>query len=139
MTYVYGWRSVGEGFFALLLFILLLLFHLSVTKNQYLFVFFAGFGENCRVLKWVFDRVDGKQDVEKSTVGYLPKNDALDLSGLAAIDMKELMSVPTDYWLEQLDDIEKYYNEQFGEDIPKQLWDEVHAFRERLTSTQTAA
>ena len=49
------------------------------------------------------------------------------------------MSVPTDYWLEQLDDIEKYYNEQFGEDVPQQLWDEVHAFRERLTKSPTAA
>lgn len=100
---------------------------------------FSGFGENCRVLKWVFDRVDGKHGVQESTVGYLPENDSLDLNGLDKVNMKELMSVPTDYWLEQLDDIEKYYNEQFGEDIPQQLWDEVHAFRERLTKSPTAA
>eukprot|EP00111_Clytia_hemisphaerica_P024730 TCONS_00072895-protein len=99
-----------------------------------------GFGENCRVLKWVFDRVDGKHGVQKSTVGYLPENDALDLNGLDEdLNMKELMSVPTDYWMEQLDDIEKYYNQQFGEDIPQQLWDEVHSFRERLTKSPTAA
>ena len=90
-------------------------------------------------MKWVFDRVDGKQGVQKSTVGYLPENDSLDLNGLDKVNMKELMSVPTDYWVEQLDDIEKYYNEQFGEDIPQQLWDEVHAFRERLTNSSSAA
>jgi len=98
-----------------------------------------GFGENCRVLKWVFDRVDGKQGVRESTVGLLPENDSLDLTGLDDVNMKELMSVPTEYWMEQLDDIEKYYTEQFGEDIPAELWDEVHSFRERLTNSPRAA
>lgn len=99
-----------------------------------------GFGENSRVLKWIFERVQGKHGVKESPVGYLPENDALDLNGLKEeVDMKELMSVPTDYWLEQLDDVEKYYTEQFGEDLPKELWDEVHSFRERLTKSVHAA
>lgn len=50
--------------------------------------------------------------------------------------MKELMSVPTDYWLEQLDDVSKYYEEQFGDDLPHELWDELNAFRTRLQQQQ---
>lgn len=116
------------------------IFHVNwFRKNAQGKFIWPGFGENCRVLKWIFDRVDGKHGVKNSSVGYLPEDDAIDLSGLDDVDMKELMSVPTDYWLEQLDDIEKYYEEQFGEDIPQQLWDEVRAFRKRLTNTSRAA
>lgn len=96
----------------------------------------SGFGENSRVLKWIFERVDGKQDVQDSAVGFLPKDGAIDLNGIGEdVDMRELMSVPADYWLDQLDDVEKYYHEQFGEDLPQELWDEVNNFRQRLSNT----
>lgn len=89
------------------------------------------------MLKWVFERVNGKQGVQESPVGLLPKNNSIDLNGLnEEIDMKELMSVPTDYWLDQLDDVENYYKEQFGEDLPQELWDEVNSFRDRLTTSE---
>lgn len=91
-----------------------------------------GFGENCRVLKWICDRIDNKDVAENSPVGLIPKNNTLDLEGLGEVNMKELMSVPKDYWLEQLDDVSKYYEEQFGEDLPQELWDEVNSFKARL-------
>lgn len=43
------------------------------------------------------------------------------------------MSVPKDYWLEQLEDVGEYYEEQFGDDLPKELWEELNTFRQRLT------
>lgn len=91
-----------------------------------------GFGENSRVLKYICDRIDGKDIAEESPVGLVPKNNTVDIEGLGELNMKELMSVPTDYWLEQLDDVSKYYEEQFGDDLPQELWDELNAFRTRL-------
>ncbi|MDD3030043.1 MAG: phosphoenolpyruvate carboxykinase (GTP) [Alphaproteobacteria bacterium] len=41
-----------------------------------------GYGDNCRVLKWICDRVDGKVGARETPVGYLPCANDLDLSGL---------------------------------------------------------
>lgn len=93
-----------------------------------------GFGENGRVLKWICQRLDGKTDNANETpIGYVPKEDALDLSGLTQeIKMKELMSVPKEYWMSQFDDLENYYKEQFGEDLPQTIWNELMKTRARF-------
>ncbi|XP_047127738.1 phosphoenolpyruvate carboxykinase, cytosolic [GTP] isoform X1 [Hydra vulgaris] len=94
-----------------------------------------GFGENCRVLKWIMERVTGKVNAVVSPVGLLPDIGGLDLSGLSEkINIDELMSVPTSYWNNQLDDLEKYFSEQFGSDLPNELWDQLKSFRERLSN-----
>lgn len=99
------------------------------SKGQFLW---PGFGENIRVLKWVWDRIEGKEVSQESPVGHIPKDGTIDLDGLEKLDMGELMSVPKDYWLEQLDDLEKYYNEQFGTDLPQGIWDQFHDLKKRL-------
>jgi len=103
------------------------------SKGQFLW---PGFGENIRVLKWIWERIEGKDVATESTVGLIPKEHTIDLEGLEEdVDMSELMSVPTQYWLEQLDDLEKYYTEQFGKDLPQDIWDEFTDFKGRLQSS----
>ena len=42
-----------------------------------------GFGENVRVLEWIFDRCDEKQDsAERTPIGYIPKITSLQLDGM---------------------------------------------------------
>ena len=41
-----------------------------------------GFGENSRVLKWIFERTDGEGDVRDTPIGRLPHPDSLDVDGL---------------------------------------------------------
>ena len=41
-----------------------------------------GYGENSRVLKWIFERVEGSGEAVETPIGYLPAPGALDLSGL---------------------------------------------------------
>ena len=50
-----------------------------------------GFGENSRVLKWVFERVNGDADAVETPIGLLPTPDALDTDGLeiAAEDLDD--------------------------------------------------
>ena len=95
--------------------------------------FSSGFGENCRVLKYIFDRVEGKDVAVDSPVGLIPKEGSIDTKGLETVNFEELMSVPKDYWLEQLEDVGEYYEEQFGDDLPKELWEELNTFKQRLT------
>ena len=79
------------------------------------------------------ERVCGKVNAVVSPVGLLPDVGGLYLNGLnEKIDIEELMSVPTSYWNEQLDDLEKYYSDQYSNDLPQELWVQLKSFRERL-------
>jgi phosphoenolpyruvate carboxykinase (GTP) len=61
-----------------------------------------GYGENSRVLKWVFERLDGTAGAVETPIGNLPVVSDLDTSGLKvdAADMNTLLSLDTAGWLE---------------------------------------
>ncbi len=92
-----------------------------------------GFGENGRVLKWIFERADGKASVTETPIGLLPAEGAIDTDGLDvnAGTMKELMSVDVEAWKEELPLIEKHLD-QFGDKLPEGLRNELEALRNRL-------
>ena len=81
-----------------------------------------GYGENSRVLKWVFERVDGTASAVASPIGNLPVVSDLDTSGLKvdAADMSTLLSVDTAGWLEAVPQIREHYA-TFGAKLPLQL------------------
>ncbi len=81
-----------------------------------------GYGENSRVLKWVFERLDGTAKAEKTAIGYLPADGALDTSGVDVTkdDLKELLSVDAKGWKEAVPQIREHYA-AFGERLPKKL------------------
>ncbi len=93
-----------------------------------------GFGDNSRVLKWMCERVDGKADAKKTPAGYLPTDDALDLSGLdvPAEDMSVLLEVDKEAWKEvELPSIEAHF-ERFGGRLPERLAKEFENLKDRL-------
>jgi phosphoenolpyruvate carboxykinase (GTP) len=81
-----------------------------------------GYGENSRVLKWVFERVDGTASAVASPIGNLPVVSDLDTSDLKvdAADMSTLLSVDTAGWLEAVPQIREHYA-TFGAKLPQQL------------------
>ncbi|MBU3718419.1 MAG: phosphoenolpyruvate carboxykinase (GTP), partial [Actinobacteria bacterium] len=81
-----------------------------------------GFGENSRVLKWVFDRVEGKADAVETPIGLLPTPGALDLNGLdiADDDLHEILSVDIDGWKSAVPQIQDHFA-QFGPKLPSAL------------------
>ena len=81
-----------------------------------------GYGENSRVLKWVFERVNGSADAVKTAIGLLPAPGALDLNGLdvSKDDLEELLSVDADGWKSALPQIKDHYA-QFGPKLPAKL------------------
>ncbi len=96
-----------------------------------------GFGENSRVLKWVFDRCNGNADAVETAIGNMPTLDGIDFSGLdmSDEDIANLMRVDTDGWLAELPGIEEYY-ETFGDHLPEELTRQVQALRERLEASK---
>lgn len=94
-----------------------------------------GFGENSRVLKWVFERVSGVGQADQTPIGYLPTENALDLRGLtiAPEDLKELLSVDQKAWKQEVLVLKKYFN-IFGKKLPAALSQELHALEARLNN-----
>ncbi|MEN9801294.1 MAG: GTP-dependent phosphoenolpyruvate carboxykinase [Actinomycetota bacterium] len=92
-----------------------------------------GFGENSRVLKWVFERINGKADAVSTPIGLLPAVGALDVDGLDIddADLDELMKVDVDGWKSAIHQIEEHFN-QFGPKLPNQLTDHLKALASTL-------
>ena len=93
-----------------------------------------GFGDNIRVLKWIFERLEGKDSSVKTPIGFIPNKNSLDLSGLRIPEenLFELLSVDVNEWLKELYDIKVYYK-IFGNKLPDELLDEVNNLEKRLT------
>ena len=81
-----------------------------------------GYGENSRVLKWVFERLNGTATANKTAIGYLPTTDSLDTSGLDVkpTDLTELLSVDNPGWLEAVPQIRDHFA-TFGDRLPREL------------------
>ena len=95
-----------------------------------------GFGDNIRVLKWIFGRCDGTADAKKTAVGYLPTKESLDLSGLDIPEknLEKILSIDKDEWCEEVEEMEKYYK-QFGSRLPVELKNELKELKSRLSAT----
>jgi phosphoenolpyruvate carboxykinase (GTP) len=98
-----------------------------------------GYGENSRVLKWVFERVMGRAKAVDTAIGRLPAPGALDVSGLTMPEasLKELLRVDTEGWSKELEGIRTHYA-KFGSRLPQGLKDELAALEQRLQSAKTA-
>jgi phosphoenolpyruvate carboxykinase (GTP) len=74
------------------------------------------------VLKWIFDRIDGKAKATKTAIGYLPNPDDIDTNGLDvdAKDLSTILSVDADGWKQALPQIQDHYA-QFGTKLPAKL------------------
>jgi phosphoenolpyruvate carboxykinase (GTP) len=94
-----------------------------------------GFGENSRVLAWIFDRVAGTAEAVETPVGLVPAAGGIDVAGLhvAADDMAELLRVDPEEWRAEVPSIEEHYT-ALGERLPVELRDELDALEKRLSS-----
>ena len=83
-----------------------------------------GFGDNLRVLSWIIDRCEGRAGAKETPIGYLPRPEDIDLSGLSLSDgtLHQLMDIDPAAWHTEIDDIGKYL-ESYGARMPQQLRD----------------
>ena len=94
-----------------------------------------GYGENSRVLKWIFERCEGTAKAVETPIGNLPAKGELDVDGLdvSEPDLEELLRVDVEAWLAEVPGIREYY-ETFEGRVPKELVGEVEALKQRLES-----
>jgi phosphoenolpyruvate carboxykinase (GTP) len=92
-----------------------------------------GFGENSRVLAWIFRRCQGEADAVESPIGLLPAEGGIDTEGLdlSAEQMKELLSVDESLVRDQLPQVREHLA-QFGDRLPGEIRAHLEALEERL-------
>jgi phosphoenolpyruvate carboxykinase (GTP) len=92
-----------------------------------------GFGENSRVLKWIFERVNGDADAIDTPIGKLPTKEALDTDGLEIddADLDTILSVDVDGWKAAIPQIREHFA-QFGDKLPAVLNVEVDSLEAKL-------
>ena len=92
-----------------------------------------GYGENSRVLKWVFQRVAGEADAVETPIGLLPGESDLDVTDLSISDndLHTLLTVDTAGWRDAIPQIREHYA-QFDGKMPAQLPMALDALEDRL-------
>ena len=108
-------------------------------KNEAGKFMWPGFGENSRVLKWVFERCNGSADAIDTPIGKMPTLDGVDFNNLEMddADKANLLRVDVEGWLQELPDIEEYYD-SFGSHLPEELRKQIKALKQRLESEKQA-
>lgn len=93
-----------------------------------------GYGENSRVLKWVFEMCDNKSGISKDTlIGHIPSSTGLDVNGLNVNSetLSKLFEVDQNLWKEEIQENENYFK-TFGTDFPKELQEEMNKIKQKL-------
>ncbi len=80
-----------------------------------------GFGDNMRVLKWIIDRVKGKTSAIESPIGWMPRYEDLDWTGLkfSKKDFEKIMEVDREDWKRELLSHEELFERMFDK-LPKE-------------------
>ncbi len=92
-----------------------------------------GFGDNSRVLKWIFERTSGADNGIKTPIGVVPAPGALDISGLPITQdqLKPLFEINREEWLKEVAGLKEYFK-TFDRHLPKGINDELTSLEERL-------
>jgi phosphoenolpyruvate carboxykinase (GTP) len=94
-----------------------------------------GFGDNSRVLAWVFGRVTGEAEAVETPIGLAPPTGemGIDVSGLDIDpdDVARVLEVDVDAFRDQLPQLKEHLA-MFGDDLPQEIHDQLAALEQRL-------
>ena len=94
-----------------------------------------GYGDNSRVLAWIFDRCNGVDNAKETPIGYMPKDGAINTDGLADYykeTLPEITKVDVEGWKKELADVKENHYPKFGKHLPKELSDIIDMIQDRL-------
>ncbi|KAL1455579.1 hypothetical protein WDU94_009663 [Cyamophila willieti] len=126
------------------------IFHVNWFRKSKTGAFlWPGFGDNIRVLDWIFQRVHENKTARRySPIGYIPDyyHNVLNLSycydehgppSNIDVNLKQLFFLDKEFWLQETDAIEKYFNDQVGNDLPVEMHHQIQELRLRLKDYHT--
>ena len=92
-----------------------------------------GYGDNIRVLQWIFERVAGTATANETAIGFVPKLGSINTTGLDGVEanMADLLTVDKGQWKDELDLVREQYA-AFGAHLPKELANQITAIEARF-------
>jgi phosphoenolpyruvate carboxykinase (GTP) len=92
-----------------------------------------GFGENSRVLEWVFRRCDDESETVDSPLGLLPAKGEINTDGLEISEdaMRELLEVDKEALRAQMPQVEEHLA-RFGDDLPDEVRAQLEVLKKRF-------
>ena len=98
-----------------------------------------GFGDNMRVLDWIIKRCEGTVDAQETAIGYVPKPEDINVTGIedeiTPERMNALLDVDKELWKDEVAEMRRYYNDDIaakGGNIPDVLYKELDELEARL-------
>jgi phosphoenolpyruvate carboxykinase (GTP) len=94
-----------------------------------------GFGENSRVLEWVFRRCEGGGETRETCLGLVPVAGDIDTEGLDLPQerLEDLLSVDPGVIRDQLPQVEEHLA-RFGDRLPSEINEQLEALKDRIRS-----
>jgi phosphoenolpyruvate carboxykinase (GTP) len=92
-----------------------------------------GYGENSRILEWIFKRCNGEGEAQETAIGLVPSVSSIARDGLnvSEQDMELLLRVDDNDWRAEVPLIHEHYS-RFGDRLPEVLLDELSGLEKRL-------
>ena len=94
-----------------------------------------GFGENIRVLEWIFNRTEGiENNATASPIGLVPTKEGIDIEGLDIKneDLDELFKLDKQFLLDEIAQIQNYFDENVGDSTPKEIYKQIENLKQRV-------
>ncbi len=128
--YIQHWLTLGEQEGAQLPKIFYVNWFRKDEDGKFLW---PGFGENSRVLEWVFNRCDGNAEAVETPLGLVPAPGALNLDGLdiSEADVAALLAVDNELVRSELPQVEEFLA-KFGDRLPAEMTSQLDALKARL-------
>jgi phosphoenolpyruvate carboxykinase (GTP) len=94
-----------------------------------------GFGENIRVIDWIFRRLTNDSSQQASArqtpIGLVP--DQTNSNGIRGGDVNpKLLEISKDFWINECNSIRNYFQEYVNENLPNEITSELNALEKRL-------
>jgi len=93
-----------------------------------------GYGDNIRVLKWIFERCEGRAGADETPIGYMPSENAIDCSGMdiKSENLKKLLTVDKAEWKQEIESISEFFRS--FKTLPDEFKKQLEALILRLNS-----
>ncbi len=96
-------------------------------------ILWPGFRDNFRPILWALERIEGKALGNRTPIGFIPDDDALNIEGLniSRQDLGELLSVNKAEWLAEIENQNQFFD-KIGSRLPSVIREEQNKLRQRL-------
>ena len=94
-----------------------------------------GFGDNSRVIEWIFGRCSGEDDAVETPIGLLPAPGAIDTTGMSITEanLSALLSIDPVAWVGETAAIAEHYA-RFGSKLPAALAARLEQMKRAIAS-----